>query len=56
VTFDASVTPRSASELEGTASTSIRFADWGISIPSVPFVAGVSDQVKLELDFVAGLA
>jgi polyisoprenoid-binding protein YceI len=56
VTFDASVTPRSATELEGTANTSIRFADWGISIPSVPFVAGVSDQVHLELDFVAGVA
>jgi polyisoprenoid-binding protein YceI len=52
-TFDATVTPVSATELSGSATTTIRYGDWNISIPSVPFVAGVSDQARLELDFVA---
>jgi len=55
-TFDAIVTPQSASRLAGTAMTTIRYADWGISIPQVPAVAGVSDQVQLQLDFVATAA
>jgi hypothetical protein len=33
--------------------TTIAYADWGLGIPQVPFVAGVSEQVRLELDFVA---
>ena len=53
VTFDVTVTPLSARQLAGSASTTIRYADWNISIPQVPFVASVSDQVRLELDFVA---
>jgi polyisoprenoid-binding protein YceI len=52
-TFDATVTPISASELRGTASSIVRYADWNINIPDVPFVAGVADTVRLELDFVA---
>ena len=56
VTFSASVTPVSATEIDGTASTTVRFADWGISIPSVPFVAGVSDTAQLQLTFVATAA
>src|SRR5688572_28661955 len=42
-TFYVSLTPVSATELEGQASTIVRYADWGVSIPSVPFVAGVAD-------------
>jgi polyisoprenoid-binding protein YceI len=53
VTFNATVIPVSASEIDGTANTTVRFADWGISIPSVPFVAGVSDTAQLQLTFVA---
>jgi hypothetical protein len=53
VTFNATVIPVSASEIDGTANTTVRFADWGISIPSVPFVAGVSDAAQLQLTFVA---
>jgi len=53
VTFNATVTPRSTNELEGTAATTIRYADWDINIPQVPFVAGVSEQARLELEFVA---
>jgi polyisoprenoid-binding protein YceI len=54
--FDATVTPVSASELKGMAVGTIRYGDWNISIPDVPFVAGVGDQVRLELDFVATTA
>ena len=53
VTFDAAVTPESADRLEGSASATIRYADWGITIPQVPMVASVSDTVRLELDFAA---
>ncbi|HYN89054.1 MAG TPA: YceI family protein, partial [Ardenticatenaceae bacterium] len=54
VTFDVTVTALSESQLEGSARAAIRYADWGISIPQVPFVASVADEVQLELDFVAG--
>jgi polyisoprenoid-binding protein YceI len=53
VVFDATVTPVSDSELRGRAATTIRYGDWGIRIPQIPFVAGVADEVRLELDFVA---
>jgi len=52
-TFDVSVTPTASDTLEGTAATTIRYADWGVSIPKVPAVAGVADDVSLQLDFVA---
>lgn len=55
-TFDATVTPVSEDELQGKAVTTIRYGDWNISVPDVPFVAGVGDQVQLELDFVATTA
>jgi polyisoprenoid-binding protein YceI len=51
--FDVNLTPVSDSQLVGTASSTINFADWGLSIPSVPFVASVDEQVRLELDFTA---
>jgi len=53
VTFDATVTPASPERLQGQAATTIRYADWGITIPQVPAVAGVSEQLQLQLDFVA---
>jgi polyisoprenoid-binding protein YceI len=52
-TFDVAVTPTADNRLEGSAFTSIRYADWGVSIPQVPSVAGVEDQVDLKLNFVA---
>jgi polyisoprenoid-binding protein YceI len=54
--FDVNLTPVSDSQLVGTASSTINFADWGLSIPSVPFVASVDEQVRLELDFTANAA
>jgi polyisoprenoid-binding protein YceI len=52
-TFDVTVTAPSDTRVEGTATTTIAYADYGISIPQVRQVASVSDQVRLELDFVA---
>ncbi|HEU5090714.1 MAG TPA: YceI family protein [Roseiflexaceae bacterium] len=53
ITFDVSVNPVSNERLEGKASSTVTYADFGISIPRVPNVASVADQVRLELDFVA---
>lgn len=53
VTFDVTVTPTSTTRLQGTAKATIRYADWGITIPQVRQVASVSDQVRLEIDVVA---
>jgi hypothetical protein len=35
------------------ASTTIQRGDFGLTIPNVPFVANVGEEVLLELDFVA---
>ncbi|NNJ12026.1 YceI family protein [Chloroflexales bacterium ZM16-3] len=56
VVFEATVTPESASRLSGTATTTVNRADFGLEIPSVPSVANVSEQVKLEISFVAEAA
>lgn len=53
VTFDATVTPVSETELSGTASTSVLYTDFGLAIPDSPMVDTVADEVRLELDFVA---
>lgn len=53
VSFDVTVTPADASKLEGSASTTILYKDFGIAIPQVPRVAGVDDAVALEIAFVA---
>ncbi len=52
-TFAVTVTPTAAGTLEGSATTIIAYADWGISIPQVPSVASVDDTVTLALTFVA---
>lgn len=53
VTFAATVTVVSATQLEGSASTTVNRADFGLDIPSVPNVADVDEEVVLEIDFVA---
>ncbi|HEY1013589.1 MAG TPA: YceI family protein [Herpetosiphonaceae bacterium] len=53
VVFEVTVTATSATRIEGTASVVIRYADFGLEIPSSPAVASVEDDVKLELEFVA---
>ncbi len=39
--------------IEGYASTVINRGDFGLTIPNVPFVANVGEEVVLEIDFVA---
>lgn len=53
VVFSVSATPVSETELNGTASTVITLAQYGLSIPSVPAVANVEEEVELYIDFVA---
>ena len=53
VSFNATVTPMSANELRGSATTTISQREFGITIPQVPFVASVADEVRLDLNFVA---
>jgi polyisoprenoid-binding protein YceI len=54
VTFDATVTMVSEDRIEGTASLSIPYADFGVDIPFLPpQVASVKDLVRLEIDLVA---
>lgn len=53
VTFDVTLTPVSETRLEGLARTVVRYADFGLVIPSVPSVTGVDENVTLELEFVA---
>ena len=56
VTFSVSVTvSEDGSQLSGNASTEILWADYNISIPSVPGVANITPEVTLELEFVAAL-
>ncbi|NIM94645.1 MAG: YceI family protein [Anaerolineales bacterium] len=53
VTFDVTLTPISEERLEGKASTTIMRGDFGLTIPSVPQVADVSEEVILEIKFTA---
>jgi polyisoprenoid-binding protein YceI len=53
VVFKAQVQAESDKKLVGSASTTIKRADYNLNIPNVPFVANVSEDVALELSFVA---
>jgi polyisoprenoid-binding protein YceI len=53
VTFDATVKVVSDKQITGTASTTVKYSDFGISVPDVPSVTGLGDTVKLELEFTA---
>jgi hypothetical protein len=53
VTFEATVTPVSETRLEGAATATIQRGDYNLAIPNVPNVADVSEDVQLEVDFVA---
>lgn len=53
VTFDLTAVVVSESELQLSGSTQILREDYSISIPRVPFVASVEEEVILELDLVA---
>jgi polyisoprenoid-binding protein YceI len=53
VTFDVTVNPVSETRIEGLATTTFPYRDFGVSIPEVPSVDLVADDVTLELEFVA---
>jgi polyisoprenoid-binding protein YceI len=53
VTFDVTATLTTADRLQGTASAHVTRAQFNLIIPSAPGVANVSDDVTLEIDFVA---
>ncbi len=53
--FDTTVTVVSETELQGLASTTIRWRAYGLRIPSVAVVSWVADEVTLELAFTAAL-
>lgn len=51
--FPMTVTANSESELVGSGAITILLDDYQLSIPSVPSVASVADEVKLEIEFTA---
>lgn len=53
VVFTVSAKADSESKLSGNASATVNRGDFGLTIPNVPFVANVGEQVQLEIDFVA---
>jgi polyisoprenoid-binding protein YceI len=52
VVFEVNATVESEGRIVGSASSSVTWADFGLSIPDVPMVANVGDDVALEMDFV----
>ncbi|MCU0466666.1 MAG: YceI family protein [Anaerolineae bacterium] len=53
VTFDVTLTVVSEDRIEGTGTTTVLRTDYGLESPSVPSVANVTDEVELEIAFVA---
>lgn len=53
VTFDTTVTPVSETQLEGTATTTVNRDQYEMTIPSVPSVANVEEEVLITIQFVA---
>lgn len=53
VTFDVTVTVASEEEVTGTATAAILRPEFELTIPNVPNVANVTEEVTLELEFVA---
>ena len=56
VTFAAEVTLDSETQISGSAAVNLLHADFGLTIPEVPRVANVTDDVDLKLKFVARVA
>jgi polyisoprenoid-binding protein YceI len=52
VTFEVTVSEASPEGITASATATIDRTDWGLDIPSVPFVASVAEEVLLELDLV----
>ena len=56
VTFEMLITALSETELSGTGKAIVLRSDYDLKIPSVPGVANVADEVRLEIEFVAEAA
>ena len=52
-TFTVKATLESADKLIGSAETTVQRSDYNLTIPSVPFVANVGNDVTLKISFVA---
>ncbi len=52
-TFAVTVTQTSATQLIGTATTTVNYSDFKLAIPNIPFVTDVGKSVALTLDFTA---
>ncbi|MGH2353911.1 MAG: YceI family protein [Chloroflexota bacterium] len=52
ITWDVTAT-REGNRLAGTATTSFKFGDFGMTPPRVPVVLSVTDEIRLEVDLVA---
>lgn len=52
VVFDVTAVLDSENRIAGSAATTVQYRDFGILVPSVPFVANVGSAVLLEIDFV----
>ena len=52
-TFEMTATAVSETELNGSGVATVLRSDYDLNIPSVVGVAGVSEEVRLEIDFVA---
>ena len=52
-TLTVEATAVSATQIRGTASTIVTRETYGLTIPNVPNVANVEDEVELTIDFVA---
>lgn len=53
LTFDVTITADAQDQITGFASTQILYTDFGISVNPPPLVAGVEEEVILEIEFVA---
>jgi polyisoprenoid-binding protein YceI len=53
VTFATTVTIDSEDVISGTATVTVLYADWGISVPDAVGVADVTDDVTLAIEFIA---
>lgn len=53
VIFDATVTIVSEDRIEGLAQVTVLYQDFNLRIPDVSFVTGITDEVLLEIEFVA---
>lgn len=53
VTFEATVTPISATELRGSAQAEIAYGDWGVTVPLSRSVTAVAPTLTMVLEFTA---